>query len=229
MGMLTRLINVIRSNLNDLLNRAEDPAKLLEQTLVDMETAYRKAKDQVARAIADQKRMEKAAAAQADEMRKWEQRAVAAVQQGDDALAREALGRKQEHQRMQQQYAQELVAHRENVALLKTGLHDLGEKIEEIRRKKQLLISRQRRTEAQDAIHQTLEGVRSAGALETIERMEHKIDEMAALSAARRELSAEVQGDALERRFQALGPSDEVEAELLELKARAQLEDQSGT
>lgn len=229
MGMLTRLINVIRSNLYDLLNRAEDPAKLLEQTLVDMETAYRKAKDQVARAIADQKRMEKAAAEQAGESQKWEQRAITAVQQGDDALAREALGRKQEHQRMQQQYARELVAHGENVELLKTGLHELGEKIAEIRRKKQLLISRQRRTEAQDAIHQTLEGVRGAGALDTIERMEHKIDEMAALSAARRELSAAFQGDALERRFEALGPSEAVEAELLELKARAQIEDKSGT
>lgn len=223
MGILSRMINVMRANMNAMLNRAEDPTKMLDQTLVDMQAAYGKAKDQVARSIADQKRMEKSLSDQQTEANKWGQRAVQAVEKGDDDLAREALSRKQEHTRMGTQFEHELQAHGQNVDTLKNGLRDLESKIEEIRRKKNLLISKQRRAEAQDSLYQTMEGIKSTGALDTIERMENKIEEMSALADARQELSEEFQGDPLERKFEKLGPADDVEAELLELKQRTQI------
>ncbi len=94
MGIVSRFFTVVRANLNALLNRAEDPTKMLEQTLVDMQGAYRKAKDQVARSVADKKRLEKSLADQQREADKWGSRAVAAVEKGDDNLAKEALRRK---------------------------------------------------------------------------------------------------------------------------------------
>jgi phage shock protein A len=225
MGILSRFINVVRSNLNALLNRAEDPAKLLDQTLIDMQAAYGKAKDHVARSLADEKRLEKSLMDQQGEVKRWEERALRAVEQGDDELAREALRRKNEHARMAAQFQHEHAAHAANVQRLKESLHELESKIEELRRKKNLLVSKQRRAEAQDQIYRTIEGIDSAGAVDTIARMENKIEEMAALADARQDLSAEFSGDALEKRFAELDKSGEdVDAELLALKQRLQIE-----
>lgn len=107
---------------------------------------------------------------------------------------------------------------------LKENLHDLQGKIAEVRRKKSLLISKQKRAEAQDQIYKTVEGIQDSGALDTIGRMEDKIEEMSNLADARMEMSDEFQGDALEKKFQELGPGDDVDAELLELKQQLKLE-----
>ena len=172
MGILSRFFTVIRANMNSALNRAEDPTKLLEQTLLDMDSAYGKAKDQVARSVADEKRLEKSLADQKKQADKWGQRAVQAVEKGDDELAKEALSRKGEHSRIALQFEHELGAHTQNVESLKDHLHELQGKIAEVRRKKSLLISKQKRAQAQDQIYKTVEGIQDSGALDTIDRME---------------------------------------------------------
>lgn len=224
MGIMSRFATVIRSNINAMLNRAEDPSKILEQTILDMDSAYGKAKDQVARSVADEKRLEKSLADQQKQADKWGQRAMAAVEKGDDELAKEALQRKGEHGKIALQFEHELSAHTQNVDSLKDHLHDLQGKIAEVRRKKSLLISKQKRAEAQDQIYKTVEGIQDSGALDTIGRMEDKIEEMSNLADARMEMSDEFQGDALEKKFQQLGPGDDVDAELLELKQQLKLE-----
>ncbi|HEX9844651.1 MAG TPA: PspA/IM30 family protein [bacterium] len=225
MGILSRFINVVRANLNALLNRAEDPVKMLDQTLIDMEAAYGKTKDRVAHAMADHKRLEKSLMDQQAEVGRWEERAQRAVEGGDDELAREALRRKNEHGRMAVQFEHELAAHSASVERLKDSLRELEQKIAEIRRKKGLLVSKARRAEAQDEIYRAIEGIDATGAVATIERMEHRIDEMAALADARAELSGEFSGDQLEQRFRELEQGGEdVDAELLELKQRLQIE-----
>lgn len=226
MGILSRFVTVIRSNLNSMLNSAEDPTKILEQTILDMDTAYGKAKDQVARSVADEKKLEKSLADQQKETAKWGERALAAVEKGDDELAKEALRRKGEHGKIALQFEHELAAHTQNVESLKEHLHDLQGKIGEVRRKKSLLISKQKRAEAQDQIYKTVEGIQDSGALDTIDRMEDKIEEMSHLADARVEMSDEFQGDALEKRFQDLGGKD-VDAELLELKQQLKIENKS--
>jgi phage shock protein A len=225
MGILSRFINVVRANLNALLNRAEDPTKMLDQTLIDMEAAYQKAKDRVAHSMADEKRLQKSLMDQQAEVKRWEEGAIKAVQQGDDGLAREALRRKGEHARMAAQFEHELAAHASNVARLKDSLRELENKIGELRRKKNLLVSTQRRAETQQQIDRTIEGIDATGAVETMQRMEAKIEEMAALADARHELRQEFSGDQLEQRIQELGGGDgDVDAELLELKQRLQIE-----
>src|SRR2546425_1041857 len=98
MGIFDRLSTLIRSNINDLISRAENPEKMLNQLIVDMRSQLAKAKQQVASAIADEKRL----AAQVDQERKaaedWEKRAVLAVQEGRDDLAKQALLRHNEHE-----------------------------------------------------------------------------------------------------------------------------------
>jgi phage shock protein A len=225
MGILARIAMIVRSWVTSAVSRAEDPAKILEQTLLDMEHAYRRAKDQVAHSIADQKRLEKTLAEQQTEAGRWQERAVLAVEKGDDTLAKDALRRKNEHTRLAAQLGEQLKDHQENVASLKEGLRDLEARMEDLKRKKSLLISRQRQAEAQDQIYRGVEGVRSAGALETIRRMEEKVDQMVALSGARREMQEEFSGDRLERRFKTLEASGpDVEQDLLQLKQRIQIE-----
>jgi phage shock protein A len=225
MGLLSRFINVVRANLNALLNRAEDPTKMLDQTLVDMQAAYQKAKDRVAHSMADEKRLQKSLMDQQAEVRRWDEGAVKAVRQGDDDLAREALRRKAEHTRMAAQFEHELSAHAANVQRLKDSLRELESRIEELRRKKNLLVSTQRRAEAQQAIDRTIEGIDATGAVDTMQRMEAKIQEMAALADARHELRQEFSGDQLAQRIEALGGADaDVDAELLAIKQRLQID-----
>ncbi len=229
MGILSRFIVVVRANLNALLNRAEDPAKMLDQTLIDLDGAYRKAKEQVARAVADEKRLEKSLADQQRETKKWEERAVLAVEKGDDTLAREALRRKSEHAGMSAQFERELSAHTANVENLKQSLGELEKRIAEFRRKKNLLVSKQKRAQAQDQIFRTIESMNQSGALDTIQRMEDKIEDMSAMADARQELSDEFSGDALERKFDRLAPTGDVDQELLALKERLRLENKGGS
>ena len=229
MGIISRFFTVVRSNLNAILNRAEDTTKMLEQTLIDMEAAYRKAKEHVARSVADEKRLQKSLMDHQNQVKRWENRAILAIENNDDDLAKEALRRKKEHTRLALQFEGEHTAHSANVDRLKDSLRELESKIEEIKRKKNLLISKQKRAEAQDQIYQTIDGIESAGAMDTIDRMENKIEEMVALADAHQEMSEEFSGNALEKRFAELDASGaDVESELLELKQRARIEDKSG-
>lgn len=229
MGILSRFVTVIRSNMNALLNRAEDPTKMIEQTLIDLETAYQKAKEHVAHSVADKKRLEKSLMDHRRDAKKWEERAILAIEKDDDNLAKEALLRKNEFMRLATQFESELSAHSVNVDKLKDSLKELESKIGDIRRKKNLLVSKQRRAEAQDQIYQTIDGINSTGALGTIERMENKIDEMSAMADARQELAEEFSGDSLEKRFEKLGIADsDVDNELLEMKKKLQIENKGG-
>src|SRR6266496_2170330 len=139
MGIIDRLSTLIRSNINDLISRAENPQKVLEQLIVDMRNQLAKAKQQVAAAIADEKRL----SAQAEQEKKlsedWEKRAVLAVQEGRDDLAKQALLRYNEHVQGAVQLQETWVKHREETERLKASLRQLNDKIEEAKRKKNIL------------------------------------------------------------------------------------------
>src|SRR5207245_739085 len=145
MGIFDRLSTLIRSNINDLISRAENPEKMLNQLIVDMRSQLAKAKQQVASAIADEKRL----GAQVDQERKaaedWEKRAVLAVQEGRDDLAKQALLRHNEHAQGALQLHDTWVKHREETEKLKLALRQLNDRIEEAKRKKNILIARQKR------------------------------------------------------------------------------------
>src|SRR5688500_14826881 len=104
MGIFARIARLIKSNINDMISRSEDPEKMLNQIVVDMNTQLIEAKKQVAASIADEKRLAKQVEQEAANAAEWERRAMLAVRAGDDNLAKEALSRKKEHQTLADSY-----------------------------------------------------------------------------------------------------------------------------
>ena len=204
MGIFSRLGTLIKSNLNDLISKAEDPQKMLNQIVVDMQNQLVEAKKQVAVSIADQKRLEKQRDEQSELGKEWERKAMLAVRAGDDNLAREALRRKTEHDNQLGEFVKQSDLQKQAVDKLKEQLRTLNDKIEEAKRKKNILIARQKRAEAQRAIQDTMRGLSDTSAFDTFERMSQRVDQIEAEAEASTELGGELTGDALQQKFKAL-------------------------
>jgi phage shock protein A len=195
---------MLRSNINDLISRAEDPEKMLNQILVDMRGQLVKAKQMVAAAIADEKRLRDQADVEYKQAAEWEQRAMLAVKESRDDLAKQALVRHSEHMSHGQQLEQTWEAHRNETEKLKNSLRDLNDKIEEAKRKKNLLIARQRRAQAQQRIHETMSSMSEKSAFEAFARMEERIDQNERTLKASVEIEEEFTGDRLQQDFKVL-------------------------
>jgi phage shock protein A len=220
MGIFARLARLIKSNLNDLISRSEDPEKMLNQIVIDMNSQLIEAKKQVAASIADEKRLAKQAEQEAANAAEWERRAMMAVRANDDNLAKEALSRVKEHQTLAEQFRQQWQKQKAAVDQLKLALRALNSKIEEAKRKKNLLIARKKRAEAQKAIHETMSGLRNASAFEAFDQMSNKIEAMEAEAEAGAELAEEYTGDVLAHKFQELETTRGAEDDLVALKRK---------
>ena len=220
MGIFDRLSTMVRSNINDLISRAENPEKMLNQLIVDMKTQLAKAKQQVASAIADEKKLQADAEAMKKQAEDWERRAMLAVQEGRDDMAKQALGRYNEQLQGAQQLHETWLRHKAETDALKLSLRQLNDKIEEAKRKKNILVARAKRAEAQQRIQETMSGMSDRSAFESFERMTEKIEasERRALAAA--ELNEEVSGDRLVQQFEQLAYKGSSDQQLLELKQR---------
>ena len=220
MGILDRLSTVFRSNINDLISRAENPEKMLNQLILDMKGQLAKAKQQVASAIADEKKLQADAEAERRQAEDWEKRAMLAVQEGRDDLAKQALARFNEHLQGAQTLHETWLKHRAETEQLKGQLRHLNDRIEEAKRKKNILVARAKRAEAQQRIQETMSGLNDKSAFESFERMTEKIEanERKALAAA--ELQEEFSGDNLVRQFDALEYHGSADQQLLELKRK---------
>ncbi|MDX2183609.1 MAG: PspA/IM30 family protein [Gemmatimonadaceae bacterium] len=204
MGIFDRLATLLKSNVNDLISSAENPEKMLNQIIVDMRDQLVKAKQQVASAIADEKRLEDQARAEFKQAQDWEQRAMLAVQQGRDDLARQALVRQSEHASHAQALEATWQQHRLETEKLKASLRDLNDKIEEAKRKKNLLLARQRRADAQKRIAETMSGLSEKSAFEAFARMEEKIEQNERQIKASAEIDEDFSGDRLLKDFKSL-------------------------
>ncbi len=222
MGIFSRLGTLIKSNINDLITKAEDPEKMLSQVLLEMQQQLVEAKKAVAIAIADEKKLQKQYTSETDKAKEWERKAMVAVRAGDDNLARQALARKQEHETISAQFQQQWIAQKQAVEKLKDALRLLNNKIEEAKRKKNILIARKKRAEAQQQIANTMQGLGDTSAFDTFDRMAERIQLMEAEAEAGAELAGELSGDTLESKFLQLeqgGVGSEDDA-LAELKAK---------
>ncbi|MDX2023163.1 MAG: PspA/IM30 family protein [Deltaproteobacteria bacterium] len=204
MGFFSRLGTLIKSNLNDLISKAEDPKKMLDQLVMDMQSQLVDAKKQVAVSIADEKRLKKQFDEQTELAAEWERKAMIAVRAGDDALAREALKRKTEHESQSAEFGKQWELQKAAVEKLKEQLRTLNDKIEEAKRKKNVLIARQKRAEAQKAIQDTMQGLSDNSAFDAFDRMANKVDQIEAEAEASTELGGELSGDTLAQKFKAL-------------------------
>jgi phage shock protein A len=169
--------------------------------------------------IADEKRLKKQLEEQGELGKEWERKAMMAVRAGDDTLAKEALRRKGEHDNQVAEFAKQWDLQKQAVDKLKDQLRTLNDKIEEAKRKKNILIARQKRAEAQKAIQDTMRGLSDNSAFDTFDRMSQKVDQLEAESEASVELGGELAGDTLQQKFKKLeassgGGSDHALAEL---------------
>ena len=224
MGLFSRLGTLIRSNINELINKAEDPEKMLNQVLVDMKSQLVEAKKQVAVAIADEKRLKKQYQQEAAKAAEWERKAMLAVKAGDDNLARAALSRKGEHDEVAETLRQQWEAQKQSVEQLKLALRGLDNKIEEAKRKRNILVSRQKRAEAQRTINETLSNINSTSAFDTFERMSDRVTQLEAEAEATAEIGGALPEASLESQFKALEASTGVDDDLARLKERMALQ-----
>ncbi len=222
MGIFSRLGTLIKSNINDLITKAEDPEKMLNQVLHEMKQQLVDAKKSVAVAIADEKKLQKKYNQEQEKTKEWERKAMVAVRAGDDSLARQALMRKQEHENLASQFQQQWMAQKQAVDKLKDALRLLNNKIEEATRKKNILVARKKRAEAHKQIASTMQGLGDTSAFDTFDRMAERINLLEAEAEASSELAGELTGDTLESQFlqlEAGGAATEDDA-LNELKAK---------
>jgi len=223
MGIFDRLSTLLRSNINDMISSAENPEKMLNQIIVDMRTQLVKAKQQVAAAIADEKRLRDQADGEFRQAEEWERRAMLAVQEQRDDLAKQALVRQSEHLEHGRQLEATWDAHRQETERLKNSLRDLNDKIEEAKRKKNLLLARQRRAQAQKRIADTMSSLSDKSAFDAFARMEEKIEQSERQIKASTEIDEEFSGDRLQKDFKSLERSatgGSAEAQLLALKQK---------
>jgi phage shock protein A len=209
MGVFSRIKTLVSSNVNDLINKAEKPEKMLNQLVIDMSEQLIESKKAVAMAIADEKKLEREKENQASQSKEWERKAMLAVQAGKDDLAKEALLRKQEYDNAYQEYQKQWEAQKSAVDKLKESLRDLQNKIEEAKRKKNLLVARAKRAEAQQKIQSTISSVSgNRTAFDAFDRMAAKVDQMEAQAEAAQELEDFSSNTSLDKRFAELEKSD---------------------
>jgi phage shock protein A len=220
MSIFERFSTMLRSNINDLISRAENPEKMLNQLIMDMKSQLAKAKQEAAAAIADEKKLQADAEALKKQAEDWERRAMLAVQEGRDDLATQALVRYNEALQGAQQLHETWVRHKADTEHLKGQLRQLNDKIEEAKRKKNILVARAKRAQAQQRIQETMAGMNDKSAFESFERMAEKIEHIERKALAAAEIQQEFQSDDLMDQFKRLEYKGSTDQQLLELKAK---------
>ncbi len=216
MGLFDRVSRVVRSNLNAAVSAAEDPEKILDQALIDMQEDLVQLRQAVASAIASQKRMQQQYNQAQTESNNWQQRAQLALQKGDESLAREALNRKKVQLDTSNAMKTQLDQQSATVDTLKRNLIALEGKISEAKTKKDMLRARASAARANEQLQNTMGRMGTSTAAGAFERMEEKILQMEARSQA----AAELAGSDLESQFAALESGTDVDDELEAMKAQ---------
>lgn len=215
MGFFDRLSRLLRSNLNDLVGRAEDPAKILDQSVADMQSDLIKLRQAVAAAIASQKRIENQAQQAESQSKTWYERATLALKKGEEDLAKEALSRRKTYQETATALNSQLATQAGQVENLKKNLLSLEGKIAGARTKKDMLKARAQAAQAQAQLQGAVGGLNTDSAMAAFDRMEEKVLSLEASGQA----AAELAGADLDSRFQALEAGSDVDQELAALKA----------
>jgi phage shock protein A len=219
MALLDRVGTLLRANLNDLIDRAEEPEKMVKQVILDMENQMMQVKTQVAISIADYHLLERKAKETAEKGADWMRKAEMAVAKKQDDLARVAIERSLETKKLAESFADQIADQKAQVDTLKSALHRLEGKLVEARAKSELLLARHRRARASGNASEAQLKAGDGSASGAWDRMNHKVSKTEALAQARTELL----GDDVETRFLALEKEDEVERLLSDLKSRKEI------
>jgi phage shock protein A len=216
MALLERVSTLLRANLNDLVEKAEDPEKMLKQIVLDMENQLLQVKTQVAIAIADQHLLEKKQAEQVEHAAEWRRKAELAVEKGHDDLARAALERALSHDDLVKGFTLQAEDQKHEADNLRDALRKLDQKLNETRAHCEMLVAEHRRAKVIGRATEARQGI-GVNQDQAIGRMRSRVQWKAAESAAASEVLAP---ESLEDRFHALESEDKVELLLKEIKIR---------
>jgi phage shock protein A len=224
MGLFQRISDIITANLNEMTESFEDPEKMLKQAIREMEQSIGEATQETAKVLANEKRMAKELANNEQQAREWQRKAEQAVAAGDDALARKALIRKQEHEKLVTALADQLTAARDASRTLKHQLEGMQAKLAEAKRSLATLSARNRAAEFKKKVHTTAMAVDTDSiadnAFAKFDRLRKKVEQ----AEAEADALAELRGSQAENDVDAASPAEtagsEVEAELAALKQR---------
>ena len=216
MALLERVSTLIRANINDLVDKAEDPEKMIKQVILDMQNQLLQVKTQVAIAIADQHLLEKKQKENQEKTVEWTRKAELAVSKKQDDLARAALERSLSYKQNAQNFEQQVADQKIEVENLKSALRKLEQKLDEAQAKSDLLIAQARRSRVIGKVHTAQSAAGDGKHLETFDRMKQKVVRNEAINQAHQELT----GESIEDRFATLEREDEIERLLVEIKNR---------
>ena len=216
MALLERVSALIRANLNDLVDRAEDPQKMLKQVILDMQNQKIQVKTQVAIAIADEHLLRKKLIENEEKHAEWMRKAELAVDKKQEDLARGALERAVGYRNLAENFAEEIEHQKAQVENLRSAMRKLDQKLTEAQAKSELLIAKHRRSRALAKASQARMAAHDESKVGTFDRMKNKVHG----EEARGQALAEMANDNIEEKLSALGKDDEVERLLADLKAR---------
>jgi phage shock protein A len=216
MGFFDRLSRLVRANANAVVGAMEDPAKILDQSVADMQADLVKLRQAVATAIASQKRIQNQAEQAEAQAKTWYERAELALKKGEEDLAREALGRRKTCQDTATALNTQLQSQAGQVEQLKQSLVKLESKIAEAKTKKDMLKARAQAAQAQEQLQSAVGNLGTNSSMAAFERMEEKVEALEARSQA----AAELAGADLESQFAALEGAPDVDDELAALKGK---------
>jgi len=216
MGLIDRILRVIRANINSLVGQAEDPEKILEQTVEDMQQDLIQMRQAVAGAIATQKRTERQCSQNQSTGEEWYRRAQMALQQGNEDLARQALTKRKSYQETAEALQAQVEQQNVIVTKLKQDMRTLESKISEAKTKKDMYIARARSAQASQRLNEMLGSVNTGNALSAFERMEEKVMQLEAQSEAIASLGT----DDLEKKFLSIEDAGDIDKELASMKAQ---------
>jgi phage shock protein A len=216
MALLERVSTLVRANLNDLIDKAEHPEKMIKQVILDMQNQLLQVKTQVAIAIADHHLLEKKQKENEDKVTEWMRKAELAVDKKQDDLARAALQRVESYRDLSQGFGQQVIDQKAQVENLKAALRQLEQKLIEAVAKSDLLIAQHRRARAVSKASDAKMAIDNGSSANAFHRMKSKVAQAEALSLAKSEIAA----DDMEGRLAALDKEDRIEQLLVELKGK---------
>jgi phage shock protein A len=216
-GIFARMTDIIKSNINELLDRAEEPEKMIRQMVREMEEAVNKATASVGTAVANQKRLERQANEKDAQVEEWQRKAERAVEAGQDDLARRSLERKAVFVKAAEDLHPAMEESRQTAEQLREQLRELKTKLEEARTRQGTLVARHRAAEARKRLAKSISGLGN-DAFSSFERFEQKVESTEAEADAHTEVAGEMQS--IEKEIRDLDQGAEIEDELTALKAR---------
>ncbi len=226
MGIFSRITDVFKANVNDALDKVEDPEKMIKQMVIEMEESVNKTTLAVAQAIANEKSLEKKLAKAKQDSQEWEQKAMQALQAGREDLAKAALEKKSIADRNSTDLVPIHIQARDTSNKLRQQLNTLKAKLDEAKSRQSTLIARSQAAKAQKQISQSMSGVGS-DAFGKFDKFEGKIEKLEAEAQAFDELAGA--NTQLEDEFKKLASSSTVDGDLLALKAKMGMLPESGS